>query len=169
MPNSCCICGSELTQTTIAREMMLGTREEFTYGLCTSCGAMQLLDVPSDLGRYYPREYYAFAPRRRTGAGMALRRLRNRLAIAPSGPVGRAVAALVPHAATPWFGHMSLPRTARILDVGCRGQRDGVFGYFLAAKESGYQAHRIMFVSKPFQGGGPVLSVGARRQGDGRP
>lgn len=119
MPNSCCICGSELTRTTIAREMMLGTREEFTYALCTGCAALQLLDVPSDLGRYYPREYYAFVPRRRTGAAMALRRLRNRLAIAPSGPIGRAIAALAPHAATPWFSHMSLPPSARILDVGC--------------------------------------------------
>jgi SAM-dependent methyltransferase len=99
--------------------MMLGTREEFTYGLCTSCGALQLLDVPADLGRYYPPEYYAFAPRQRSGAVMAVRRLRNRLAIAPRGPVARAVAALAPHAATPWFAHVSLRRTARILDVGC--------------------------------------------------
>lgn len=99
--------------------MMLGTREEFTYGQCTSCGALQILDVPSDPGRYYPPEYYAFAPRRRTGAAMALRRLRNRLGIAPRGPIARAVAALAPHAATPWIAHMSLARTARILDVGC--------------------------------------------------
>lgn len=119
MSTECRVCASPVAPTITAREMMLGTREEFRYGLCAACGAMQLLDVPSDPSRYYPGDYYAFAPRRRTGAGMAIRRLRNRLAIAPQGAAGRAVAALRPHAATPWFARMSLPRTARILDVGC--------------------------------------------------
>lgn len=30
----------------------------FRYARCTSCGLVFLLDVPSDLGHYYPAEYY---------------------------------------------------------------------------------------------------------------
>lgn len=32
--------------------------EQFTYVRCTSCGLIFLPDVPEDLGRYYPDEYY---------------------------------------------------------------------------------------------------------------
>ncbi len=41
--------------------MQLGLREMFTYMECGSCGCMQLLDIPADLGKYYPNEgYYSF-------------------------------------------------------------------------------------------------------------
>src|SRR5512146_3546893 len=66
MSTECRVCASPVAPTITAREMMLGTREEFRYGLCAACGAMQLLDVPPDPRRYCPGDYYAFAPRRRT-------------------------------------------------------------------------------------------------------
>ncbi len=39
--------------------MMFGTRESFTYQLCTACGSLQISDIPDDLSRYYPQGYYA--------------------------------------------------------------------------------------------------------------
>lgn len=39
---------------------MFGFREEFRYQECLECGCLMLLDVPPDLGRYYPPHYYSF-------------------------------------------------------------------------------------------------------------
>ena len=39
---------------------MLGTRDEFSYLECKSCGCLQLLDQPDDLSPYYDSEYYSF-------------------------------------------------------------------------------------------------------------
>lgn len=45
------------------REMQFGTREEFDYLECKSCGSLQIRDVPapSELARHYPAAYYSFA------------------------------------------------------------------------------------------------------------
>ena len=59
----CPLCGGRTGAATYeAREMMLGTRERFHYGECGACGTLVLLDVPSDLGRYYPDDYYSLRP-----------------------------------------------------------------------------------------------------------
>ena len=42
------------------REMMFGSREVFRYFQCTACGCLQIEDIPEDLGRYYPSDYYSF-------------------------------------------------------------------------------------------------------------
>lgn len=43
------------------KEMQLGLREHFTYMECNDCGCMQILEIPADLGKYYPNEgYYSF-------------------------------------------------------------------------------------------------------------
>ena len=44
----------------IAREMMLGLRDEFEYLECVNCGCLQLLTIPSDYSRYYPEHYYSY-------------------------------------------------------------------------------------------------------------
>lgn len=43
----------------VGREMMFGTREAFEYFQCTSCGCLQISDIPQDLGRFYPPGYYS--------------------------------------------------------------------------------------------------------------
>jgi len=40
---------------------MFGTREAFEYLECSACGALGLLDPPSDPSEYYPEGYYSFA------------------------------------------------------------------------------------------------------------
>jgi SAM-dependent methyltransferase len=37
--------------------MMFGSREEFGYFECLSCGTLQIENVPTDLGRHYPANY----------------------------------------------------------------------------------------------------------------
>ncbi|MCU0321105.1 MAG: class I SAM-dependent methyltransferase [Chitinophagaceae bacterium] len=59
---ACIICSNEQNNIIHAiQELQLGLKEVFHYQLCSNCGTMQLLDVPQDLGKYYPNEdYYSF-------------------------------------------------------------------------------------------------------------
>ncbi len=55
----CRICGLNYNDTFRTREMVLGLREEFTYGKCPSCKTIQINEIPHHLGDYYPNEYYS--------------------------------------------------------------------------------------------------------------
>lgn len=56
----CQVCGNfEDNKPFFAQEMMFGFREKFEYFECTHCGCVQIVDIPADLGKYYPEEYYA--------------------------------------------------------------------------------------------------------------
>jgi predicted SAM-dependent methyltransferase len=61
MIENCRICGSKLAHRYTSREMMFGMKDLFTYGECPDCGAVQILEVPRDISRYYPPHYMAFS------------------------------------------------------------------------------------------------------------
>lgn len=57
----CRICGASSGTVHEVREMMFGFRESFRYFACDHCGCLHLVEPPSDMSRYYPRdEYYSF-------------------------------------------------------------------------------------------------------------
>lgn len=57
----CRVCDWEGTAEKLpVREMMYGTREEFTYFVCPNCHCLQIENIPSDLGKYYDRDYYSY-------------------------------------------------------------------------------------------------------------
>lgn len=61
MPNICRICHSQSEHAVFhAREMMFGSKEPFAYFECHNCGCVQIVDIPTDLGRHYPANYYSF-------------------------------------------------------------------------------------------------------------
>jgi SAM-dependent methyltransferase len=61
MPHKCRICDNvEGNVTHKAREMMFGLREQFDYIECANCRCIQIANVPADLGRHYPENYYAY-------------------------------------------------------------------------------------------------------------
>lgn len=39
---------------------MFGTRDEFPYWECTTCGCLQIVQIPDRLGDYYSSDYYSF-------------------------------------------------------------------------------------------------------------
>jgi SAM-dependent methyltransferase len=116
-----------------AREMMFGTREEFDYFQCSNCGCLQIVNIPSNLDRYYPPHYYSFRPvetndtanpiyrflqKQRTrnalfGRGYKLNRLLSRLV--PFPPELNICGPIVRRAGIKSFN-------APILDVGCGSQ-----------------------------------------------
>jgi 2-polyprenyl-3-methyl-5-hydroxy-6-metoxy-1,4-benzoquinol methylase len=60
MVNRCPFCKKESQLFFQARDYNRRiTKEEFNYYRCTSCGLIYLFPVPTDLGKYYPNEYYA--------------------------------------------------------------------------------------------------------------
>ena len=46
----------------VVREMQFGTREEFPYFQCVSCSCLQIVEIPADMGRHYPADYYSYTP-----------------------------------------------------------------------------------------------------------
>ncbi|CAG9932795.1 class I SAM-dependent methyltransferase [Candidatus Nitrotoga arctica] len=46
----------------LPREMMFGTKEEFEYFQCSSCGCLQISEIPADIARFYPSNYYSMNP-----------------------------------------------------------------------------------------------------------
>src|SRR5579859_5298702 len=60
---SCRVCGGgDVTEWLYPREMMFGLREQFAYFRCSLCGSLQLADVPPDMSKYYPANYYSYTP-----------------------------------------------------------------------------------------------------------
>ena len=55
----CKICLAELKgPPLIVKEEMYGSGEIFEYGQCSVCGCLQILDVPKNLSKYYPKVYH---------------------------------------------------------------------------------------------------------------
>ena len=123
VPVACDVCMNEQGQRIIeAREMMLGLRDRFSYQECASCGHVQLLDVPDDLSRYYPTDYYslrpgAVAPHR--GAGRLRRQLSELLLRLPPRVCDRLAAWRRIDPVYSALAGLGLSTRARICDVGC--------------------------------------------------
>jgi len=85
----CNICGnSEDNRTIIAPEMMRGTRDNFEYLECSSCGSLQLIDVPKDMSQYYDNSTYgSFVSYDRGYFKNLMRIVRNKYAILQKGGV----------------------------------------------------------------------------------
>lgn len=58
MPCLCCQQDGDMRRFT-AREMMFGWREPFAYLECPHCKSLQIAQVPADLDRFYPPDYYS--------------------------------------------------------------------------------------------------------------
>jgi len=57
---NCRICKSPFKKEHHFREMMFGFRDEFRYQECSSCGCLQIAELPVNITNYYPPYYYSF-------------------------------------------------------------------------------------------------------------
>ena len=113
--------------------MMFGLGGSFSYDICGRCGCMQIRDIPEDLARYYPSEYYSFQfnPHSRKNR---IERIHN-LAVAGQGSrLGNLLNTVFNNRPLEAFSRLDMPKSARILDVGCGS---GTLLYFL--REQGYE------------------------------
>lgn len=59
--HKCRLCKAEgMFDSYLVREMMQDTKEEFEYFVCGECECLQIAEIPSDLGKYYGKDYYSF-------------------------------------------------------------------------------------------------------------
>jgi SAM-dependent methyltransferase len=60
--SECKICANSVgNRLHKAREMMMGTRKEFSYVECAKCGCLQINLIPKSMNCYYPSNYMPFA------------------------------------------------------------------------------------------------------------
>ena len=105
------------------REMMLGTGDPFLYFQCSRCQCLQIAEIPSDLGKYYPQDYYSFSTTSRDKTEnkvvKSARRIRNFSSVSEQGLGNNLVRALFPNKKLLPLMRLGLTPASRILDVGC--------------------------------------------------
>lgn len=121
----CRICGNAIgNRSMVAREMLMGTREEFAYLECAACGCLQIAHIPEQIGRYYPEGYYSLRQpdpeAARRGIRGYLRTVRDASLLRGTGLSGAILQALRP-AEQPFalIGSLGNPHRKSLLDVGC--------------------------------------------------
>lgn len=61
MDYKCAICDNTRDNISyVGKEMMLGLRDKFDYFKCSQCGCLQIVEIPSNLDKYYPSNYYSY-------------------------------------------------------------------------------------------------------------
>lgn len=58
---NCRICKAPFNKKYKLKEMMFGFKDEFLYQECSSCGCLQINELPANILKYYPPYYYSFA------------------------------------------------------------------------------------------------------------
>lgn len=118
----CKICENSGKNTIFhVREMMFGFRDIFEYLECSKCGCLQLMNIPADMSKYYPNNYYSFK-NRKTGSRNILTRIakkcRNEYAVFKKCWVGKILFSLFPDNILRIIGEAGIDKNSKILDVG---------------------------------------------------
>jgi SAM-dependent methyltransferase len=128
---SCAVCGHGGPHAVlVAHEMMFGFRDEFTYFECAACGCLQLAEIPADLDRYYPPEYFPDPDQlpRENPIPPFLRRQRTAHLLGRFSFFGRRATERYGRPTVPifgqpdyftWLNYCCVHLRSRILDVGC--------------------------------------------------
>ena len=109
---------------------MFGLRDEFEYVECAHCGCVHLAEVPADVARYYPSDYFPEPPllARRFALKRVLWNQRARYCLTGTGSLGRLLVARWgrPRAGIfgspdyyTWLRRCGVDFNSSILDVGC--------------------------------------------------
>lgn len=123
----CAVCHNRNLQVSPVREMQLGLREIFEYGLCGTCGAVTRLSEVSNLEQYYPLDYYPFTQQpvqsKKLPIKMWFKDQRDRILLAQGHYLfGRFLSWVSRRETTMLYqliGKSRIGFSSRILDIGC--------------------------------------------------
>jgi SAM-dependent methyltransferase len=127
----CRVCNArDAAHVFAAQEMMFGSRESFDYSLCPQCGCLQIVNIPLDLPRHYPGDYYSQQPRVEPTPPTGLKGLLTRwycqsAVLNPSSTLRRLIRQMLPmptdfaEVGDYLIGSRFQNQGQRILDVGC--------------------------------------------------
>jgi 2-polyprenyl-3-methyl-5-hydroxy-6-metoxy-1,4-benzoquinol methylase len=107
--------------------MAFGKRDKFEYVECSNCGCLQIIEVPTNLSRYYPDEYYTDRrfPKKNSLKYFILRK-KAIYSFTGKGLVGKYLTRNNRIVSDPfWFNKCGINFNSKILDIGC------AYGYML--------------------------------------
>ncbi|MGF1671728.1 MAG: class I SAM-dependent methyltransferase [Balneolaceae bacterium] len=119
----CNICGNKKNNKYYSvKEMMFGSRDEFNYMECDSCGCIQICEIPGNISEYYPADYYSFTKTAGTGLGKKLliktKSIRDKAAVFKRGLMGNILNSFFPNEVLNTMSGV-LSKDQHILDAGC--------------------------------------------------
>jgi len=121
----CRVCGnSENNKIFNLKEMMFGFRDKFTYVECLKCGCLQIVEIPNNIEKYYPSNYYSFnklsfKKENDNIIKKFLKRKRDEYALFRKGLIGKLVYFKYPHLFFCIIGMAKIKLQSKILDIGC--------------------------------------------------
>lgn len=123
--NVCKVCdNANRNKVHLAREIMLGYGDVFEYLECLACGCVQIKEVPNDLSRYYPANYYSFEKQQYSWLGRYLRSQRTAYKLYGTNLIGMWMSKIAGDYSPlsykkGWFSRAGISQKSAILDVGC--------------------------------------------------
>lgn len=134
----CKICGNGVNNHSfIAKERMLGMNDEFDYFECSNCLCIQISEIPTNIDRYYPDNYYSYRQpvfaTKLTGVRYFLKKSLAGYYSGKFNLTGFLLSAFYDNPFT-WLKPDIVSFTSKILDVG-----SGKGRLLLSMKRSGYQ------------------------------
>ncbi len=116
----CRVCGnSRGNRHHLFREKYLGLGDGFDYIECGGCGSLSIVDIPAQMGRYYPETYYSYTSRPYRRLAGLLKGWRDGHYLGRPGIAGGLLSRFFPPPPyIEWLKNLELPVGATILDVG---------------------------------------------------
>ncbi|OAT81219.1 hypothetical protein A6M21_11370 [Desulfotomaculum copahuensis] len=117
----CKICDNFVEKSSLfnVQEMMFGYKDTFSYFQCPKCGCLQIAEVPFDMSKYYPPDYYSYNDISFGMLANKARRLRNYYAVFNKGFLGKLIYAKYPYTNMRSLYELDLNIKSFIMDVGC--------------------------------------------------
>lgn len=105
-----------------AKEMMFGFRDKFTYFQCLKCECLQILEIPDNISKYYPNNYYSFSlysPKGLVNKTIDyIKKLRFKAAVLNKNLIGKLIYYYFPNIFLKTLSEINITKNTSILDVG---------------------------------------------------